>query len=142
MSSDEASSRVTYTSILSDYEEPSDVEQALLLSDYVLGIKYPKYLARFNEEVPVEDQPYVAADSPIVLSPSFIVDYDLEEDLEDESKDGLADYPTDEEDKDDDDDDSSRDDADDEDEEEHLAPVDSTAAASLVVNPIPSAEET
>nr|GEV73512.1 copia protein [Tanacetum cinerariifolium] len=139
MSSDEASSRVTYTSISSDYEAPSDVEQALLLPDYVLGIKYPKYFALFDEEVPVEDQPYVAADSPIALSPSFIVDYDLEEDLEDESKDGPADYLADEE---DDDDDSSRDDVDDEDEEEHLAPVDSTAAASLVTHiPFPSEVE-
>ncbi|GKF40027.1 hypothetical protein Tco_0120088, partial [Tanacetum coccineum] len=56
----------------------------------------------------------------------------------------------------DDDDDSSGDDADDEDEEEasevdededeeeeeeHLAPTDSTAAASPVVDPVPSAEE-
>ncbi|GJW17816.1 hypothetical protein Tco_0025252 [Tanacetum coccineum] len=123
MSSDEASSGVTYTSISSDYEEPSEVGSpgviALLLPDYVSGPEYPKYLAPSDEEVPVEDQPY----------------------------DGPADYPANR--GDDDDDDSSRDDSEDEDEEEaskeeeeHLASADSTAVASPVVDPIPSAEET
>ncbi|GKF15845.1 hypothetical protein Tco_0057307, partial [Tanacetum coccineum] len=49
MSSDEALSRVTYTSISSDYEEPSDA-----------GPKYPEYLAPTDVEIPVEDQPYDA----------------------------------------------------------------------------------
>ncbi|GKA15342.1 hypothetical protein Tco_0695089 [Tanacetum coccineum] len=52
MSSDEASPEVTYTSISSDYEEPSDV-----------GPEYPEYLAPSDEEVPVEDQPYAVVDS-------------------------------------------------------------------------------
>nr|GEU94835.1 hypothetical protein [Tanacetum cinerariifolium] len=105
-------------------------------------------------EVLVEDQPYATADSPIALSSGYIVNPDPEEDLEDESKDGHTDYPTNKG-ADDDDDDSSRDDADDEDEEEaskedededeeeeHLASTESIAAASLVVDPVPSAEET
>ncbi|GKA48552.1 hypothetical protein Tco_0741510 [Tanacetum coccineum] len=176
MSSDEASSGVTYTSISSDYEEPSDVgspgvvvygydglpmhpvdppspdyvpgpeepEQAPLLPDYVSGPEYLEYLAPSDEEVPIEDQPYAAADSPIALSPGYIVDSDPE----DESEDGPMDYPADG--GDDDDDDSSRDDADDEDKEEafeeeeegHLAHADSTTVASLVVDPVPSAKKT
>ncbi|GJU94589.1 hypothetical protein Tco_1319345 [Tanacetum coccineum] len=183
MSSDEASAGVTYTSILSDYEEPSNVgspgviiygydrlpmypvdppsleympspedpEQAPLSPDYVPGPEYPEYFNLSDEEVTVEDQPYVAADLPIALSPGYIVDSDPEEDPEDESEDGPTDYPADGGDDDDDDDDSSGDKADDEDkeeaseedeeEEEYLASTDSTAI-SLVVDPIPSAEET
>ncbi|GJS60864.1 hypothetical protein Tco_0655648 [Tanacetum coccineum] len=149
MSSNEASSRVTYTSISSDYEEPSNVgspgvvvyrydgllmhpvdppsldymsgpeepEQALLSPDYVPGPEYPEYLALFDEEVPVEDQPYAIVDSPITLSPGYIANSDLEEDLKDELEDGPTDYPADGGD-DDDDDDSSGDDTNDEDEEE------------------------
>ncbi|GKA63513.1 hypothetical protein Tco_0763119 [Tanacetum coccineum] len=180
MSSDEASSGVTYTSISSDYEEPSDVgspgvviyiydrlpmhlvdppspdympspeepKQAPLSPDYVSGPEYPEYLALSDEEVPVEDQPYAAADSPIALSPGYIADSDPEEDPEDESEDGPTDYPAD---GGDDDDDLLGDDAydeeeaskeDEEEEEEHLALADSTAAASPVVDPVPSAEET
>nr|GEV36863.1 reverse transcriptase domain-containing protein [Tanacetum cinerariifolium] len=183
MSSDEASSGVTYTSISSDYEEPSDVGSLVVVVygydglsmhpidppslDYVPGPKEPEqaplspnyvsrleYLAPFDEEVPIEDRPYFAADSPIALSPGYIVDSDLEDDPKDESEDGPTDHLADG--GDDDDDDSSRDDAGDEDEEEafekdedeeekeedHLASTDSTAAASLVVDHVPSAEET
>ncbi|GJT04495.1 putative reverse transcriptase domain-containing protein [Tanacetum coccineum] len=106
-----------------------------------------------TEEVPIEDQPYAAADSPIALSPSYITNSDPKEDPKDESEDGPTDYPADG--RDDDDDDLSGDDADDEDEEEaskedkdeedkeeHLALVDSTAVASLVVDHVPSAKET
>ncbi|GKE42369.1 hypothetical protein Tco_1469653 [Tanacetum coccineum] len=148
MSSDEASFGVNYTSISSDYEEPSDVGSpgvvASLSPDYVPGPEYPEYLAPSDEEVLVKDQPY-AADSPIALFPGYITDSDLE----DESEDGPTNYPADGGD-DDDDDDSSGDDADDEDkeeaskedeeEEEHLALADSTAA-SPVVDHVPSAEE-
>ncbi|GKG21245.1 hypothetical protein Tco_0383840, partial [Tanacetum coccineum] len=160
MSSDSASSEVTYTSISShgdplawavdffvlqepnspkaapassDYvpghEEP---EQAPLSPDYVSRPEYPEYLASYNEEVLVEDQPYVVADSPIALSSSY-VDSDPEEDF----KDGPVDYPADG--GDGDDDDSSDDDdeeeeaseeeeAEEEEEEEHLAPTDSVVA--------------
>nr|GEW71647.1 reverse transcriptase domain-containing protein [Tanacetum cinerariifolium] len=151
MSSDEASFGVTYTSISSDYEEPSDVgsprvvvygydgllmhlvdppspdyvpgleepEQAPLSSDYVPGPEYPEYLAPSDEEVPVEDQPYDVADSPIALCLGYIADPDSKEDPKEAS----------EEDKD-------------EKEEEHLASADFTAAASLVVDPVPSVKKT
>ncbi|GJU53672.1 putative reverse transcriptase domain-containing protein [Tanacetum coccineum] len=182
MSSDKASSEVTYTSISSDYKELSNVgspgvivdgynglpmhpvdppsldyvpgleeaEQAPLSPDYVPGPEYLEYLALSDKEIPVEDQHYAPGDSPIALSLGYIADSDLEEDPKNESEDGPTDYPADGGD-DNDDDDSSGDDADDEDEEEaskedeveeHLAPADSTAAASLVVDPVPSAEET
>nr|GEU74586.1 putative reverse transcriptase domain-containing protein [Tanacetum cinerariifolium] len=127
---------------------PEEPEQEPLSLDYVPGPEYPEYLAPSDEEVLVEDQPYAYADSPIALYLGYIADSDLEEDMEDKSKDGPADYPAD---GGDDDDDSFRDDADDkekeeaskeEDEEEHLAPADSTAVASPMVDPVPSTEET
>nr|GEV74102.1 hypothetical protein [Tanacetum cinerariifolium] len=74
------------------------------------------------------------------------VHYKTKEDPKDESEDGPTDYPADGGD-DDDDDESFGDDADDEDEEkaseedeeeEHIAPTDSTAAASPVGDPVPS----
>ncbi|GJX08927.1 hypothetical protein Tco_0198786 [Tanacetum coccineum] len=169
---------VTYTSISSDYEEPSDIgspgvavygydrlpmhpvdppspdyvpgleepEQAPLLSDYVSGLEYPEYLTSSDEEVPVEDQPYAAANSPIALSMGYIADLDSEEDPEDESEDGPTDCPADGGDADDDDDEdeeeASKVDEDEEEEEEKLASADFTTAASLVVDPIPSTEET
>ncbi|GJW72681.1 hypothetical protein Tco_0129598 [Tanacetum coccineum] len=163
MSSNEASSRVTYTSIPSDYKEPSDVGSLGVIvygydrlmhsvdppsPDYVPGLEEP-------EQAPLLlDYPYAIANSPIALSLGYIADSDPEEDPEDESDDGPTDYPAEGGD-DDDYDGSSRDDADDEDEEEaskedddeeeeeeHLASDDSTAAASLIVDPVPSAEET
>ncbi|GJY21944.1 hypothetical protein Tco_0394510 [Tanacetum coccineum] len=157
MSSDEASSKVTYTEALPspDYVPgPEEPEQALPLPDYIPGPEYPKYLAPSDEEVPVEDQPYVVVDSPIALSSGYITDSDPKEDQEDKPEDGLVDYPADrgdDDEDDDDDDDSSRDDADDKDEEEasneeeeeeHPAPTDSTAVASPVVDPVPSAKKT
>ncbi|GKE21730.1 hypothetical protein Tco_1433242 [Tanacetum coccineum] len=169
MSSDEASSGVTYTSISSDYEEPSELgspgvvvygynglpmhlvhppspdyvpgpeesEQAPLLPDYVSRPEYLEYLAPSDEEENPEENP----------------EENLEENPEDESEDSPTDYPVDR--GDDYDDDSSGDDANNEDEEEaleedeeeegeeeHLASADSTAIASLVVDPVPSTEET
>ncbi|GKB75277.1 hypothetical protein Tco_0942172 [Tanacetum coccineum] len=140
MSSDSASSEVTYTSI-SSHEDPlawamdffglhelDSPEAAPASPDY----KYPEYLAPSDEEVPVDDQPYVVADSPIALSPGYVADSDPEED----SEDGLVDYPADG--GDGYDDDSSNNDE--EEEEEHLAPVDSVIAP--VVDLVPSFEET
>ncbi|GJS01692.1 hypothetical protein Tco_0318200, partial [Tanacetum coccineum] len=128
-------------------EEP---EQASLSSDYVPGPEHPEYLAPYDEEVPIEDQPYAAGDSPMALSPGYIADTDLKEDSDNKSEDGPADYPADRWDDDEDDDDDDGDDVDDEDEEqafdeeeeEYLAPTDSTTVASLVVDPVPSVEET
>ncbi|GJY25852.1 putative reverse transcriptase domain-containing protein [Tanacetum coccineum] len=131
MSSDSASSEVTYTSISShgdplawavdffrlqepdspeaapaspDYVPgPEEPEQAPLSPDYVPGPEYPEYLAPSDEEVPVEDQPYAVADSPIALSPGYVADSDPEEDPEEDSEDGPVDYPADGGDGDDDD---------------------------------------
>ncbi|GKA13520.1 hypothetical protein Tco_0693166 [Tanacetum coccineum] len=127
---------------------PEELEQAPLSPDYMPGLEYPEYLAPSDEEVPVKDQPYAAADSPIALSLGYIVDSDSEKDLEEDSEDGPVDYPADG--GDDDDDDSSDDDKEEEEaseeeeakeeEEEHLAPADSIVAP--VVDHVPSSEET
>ncbi|GKE20219.1 hypothetical protein Tco_1431731, partial [Tanacetum coccineum] len=117
-------------------EEP---EQAPLWPDYVPGPEYPEYLAPSDKEVLVEDQPYAVADSPIALSPGYVADSDLEED----SEDGLVDYPADGGDGDDDDsfdDDEDEEEASEEEEEEYLAPADSVVAP--VVDHVPSSEET
>ncbi|GJV62225.1 hypothetical protein Tco_1468325 [Tanacetum coccineum] len=121
------------------------------------GPEYPEYLAPSDEEVPIEDQPYAVADSPIALSPGYIPDSDPEEDPEEDSEDGPVDYPTDG--GDDDDDDSSDDDeeeeaskeeeaseeeeAEEEEEEEHLAPADPVVAPLADHAPVlfPSEEE-
>ncbi|GJS07169.1 hypothetical protein Tco_0363965 [Tanacetum coccineum] len=92
-----------------------------------------------EHEFPAEEQPLPPVDSPTTESPEHVTELDPEEDPEeyedDETKDGLVDYPMDG--GDDDDGDSSRDDANDEDkddeeeEEEHIAPADSTIVASV-----------
>ncbi|GKA19119.1 hypothetical protein Tco_0699034 [Tanacetum coccineum] len=61
-----------------------EAEQAPVSSDYMLGPEYPGYLALSDQEVPVEDQPYVAADSPIALSPGYITDSNPKEGPKDE----------------------------------------------------------
>ncbi|GJU15398.1 hypothetical protein Tco_1143364 [Tanacetum coccineum] len=119
MSSHEASSGVTYTSISSDYKEPSNAGS--------LGVIVYGYDGLPMHPVdPYEEAAY--------LSPSNITDSDPE----DGSKNGTTDYPADGGD-DDDDDDSSRDDADVEDKEEvskeednHLALADSTAVPPTI----------
>ncbi|GJS25354.1 putative reverse transcriptase domain-containing protein [Tanacetum coccineum] len=135
MSSDSVSSEVTYTSISSHGDPLAWV--APLLLDYVPGPEYPEYLAPSDEEVPVEDQPYVIADSPIALSSGFVADSDPEED----SKDGPVDYPADGGDGNDDDssDNDEEEEASNEEDEEHLAPTDSVVAP--VPMPFPSEEE-
>ncbi|GKD93484.1 hypothetical protein Tco_1373321, partial [Tanacetum coccineum] len=92
-----------------------------------------------SEEVPVEDQPYVVADSPITLSPDYVADSDPEED----SKDGPVDYPADGVDNDDNessDDDEEEEASKEEEEDEHLASADSVVAP--VIDHVPSSEET
>ncbi|GJT66051.1 hypothetical protein Tco_1017531 [Tanacetum coccineum] len=144
MSSDSASSEVTYTSISShgdplawavDFfrlQEPDSPEAAPTSPDYVPGPEEP-------EQAPLSpDYPYAIGDSPIALSPGYVAD----------SEDGPVDYPADG--GDDDDDDSSDDDDEEEEaeeeeevkeeEEEHLAPLDSVVAP--VVDHVPSSEET
>ncbi|GJY71237.1 hypothetical protein Tco_0474940 [Tanacetum coccineum] len=78
-------------------------------------------MAPSDDEVPVEDRPFVVAYSPITFSPGYVADSDPEED----SEDGPIDYPADGE---------------EEEEEEHLAPADSVVAP--VVDHVPSSEET
>ncbi|GKB24674.1 hypothetical protein Tco_0864075, partial [Tanacetum coccineum] len=128
VSSDEASSGVTYTSISSDYEEPSyaGARAGTAFTGLRTGPEYPEYLAQSDAEIPVEDQPHAADASPTTLSPGYIADSDPEEDPEDELEDGPTDYPAD---------------GDYEEEEEHLALADSTAV-SPDVDPVSSAIET
>ncbi|GKB10515.1 hypothetical protein Tco_0844438 [Tanacetum coccineum] len=145
MSSDLASSEVTYTSISShgdplawvvdffrlqepdsseaapaspDYVPgPEELEQALLSPDYVPGPEYPEYFAPSDEEVPIENQPYAVVDSPISLSLGYVVDSNPEEDSEDGPEEEAS-----------------------KEEDEHLALVDSVVA--LVVDHVPFSEET
>nr|GEW86760.1 putative reverse transcriptase domain-containing protein [Tanacetum cinerariifolium] len=148
MSSDEVSSGVTYTSISSDYEEPSDVGSSgvvvygydrLLMHppspeyvpgpehpplhvyvQYVLEPAYPKFMPHEDDVFPVEEQPLPAAVSPTADSPGYITESDPEEDLEEEEDDEDPEKdPADyPADKDDDEEESSGDDADDEEEDE------------------------
>nr|GEU42618.1 hypothetical protein [Tanacetum cinerariifolium] len=128
---------VTYTSISSDYEDPSNVgSPGVIVYGYngLLMHPYPEYLALSDEEVPVEDRPYVVADSPISLSSGYIVDLNLKEDPEEDDdedpEEDQADYPTDGDDDEEesfggDTDDEKEDKGEDEEEEEHLASADS-----------------
>ncbi|GJU41092.1 hypothetical protein Tco_1194049, partial [Tanacetum coccineum] len=134
-----------------DFEEPQtppipqdeDEREPMFIQphdpDYVPEPIYPEYIPFEDEhEFPVKEQPLPPVDSPTVELPRYVTESDPEEDPkeyeDDETEDGLVDYPIDKgEDRDNDDGDSSRDDADDEDEEdeedddeeEHLAPTDS-----------------
>ncbi|GKG08502.1 hypothetical protein Tco_0334334, partial [Tanacetum coccineum] len=143
MSSDEASSRVTYTSISSDYEEPSDVGSPGVVVygydglpmypvdppslDYVPGPKEPEqaplspdYVPRpeYPEYLALSDEEVPVEDQSYAAADSPIAlspSYIADLDPEDESEDGPMDYPAN---RGDDDHDSSRDDVGDEDEEE------------------------
>ncbi|GJV31479.1 putative reverse transcriptase domain-containing protein [Tanacetum coccineum] len=145
MSSDSASSEVTYTSISShgdplawamDFftlQEPDSLEAASASPDYVPGLEEP-------EQAPLlPDYPYAVADLPIALSPGYVADSDPKED----SEDGLVDYSVDGGNGDDDnssDDDKEEEEEASEEEEEHLALADSVVAP--VVDHVPSSEET
>ncbi|GKE74333.1 hypothetical protein Tco_1536374, partial [Tanacetum coccineum] len=105
------------------------------------GLYYPEYIPLEDEHVfLVEEQSLPPVDSPTAESPGYVAESDSKEDPEeyedDETEDGLVDYPMDGgDDGDDDDGDSSGDDADDEDEdeeEEHLAPADSVVVVPTV----------
>ncbi|GJY66717.1 hypothetical protein Tco_0468955 [Tanacetum coccineum] len=99
MSSDEASSEVTYTSVYTDSESwrfqwVSNEEPEV----YVPEPKYPEYLVPSDVEAPIEDQPLPMVASPTTPSLGYVADFDPEEDSEEE----YADYPTDGGDDDDD----------------------------------------
>ncbi|GKF54670.1 hypothetical protein Tco_0165010, partial [Tanacetum coccineum] len=118
--------------------------------NYVPEPIYPEYIPMEDEhEFLAEEQSLPLVVSPTAESLGYVVKLDLEEDPEeyedDETEDGLVDYPMDGgEDGDDDDDDSFGDDADDEDEdeededeedeeeEEHLALADSAIVVPTV----------
>nr|GFB24833.1 putative reverse transcriptase domain-containing protein [Tanacetum cinerariifolium] len=91
--------------------------------DYVPGPMYPEYIPLEDEHVFLaEEQPLPPVVSPTAESPGYVAGLNSEEDPkeyeDDESEDGLVDYPMDGGDNGDDDDgDSSRDDADDKDEQ-------------------------
>ncbi|GJY86564.1 reverse transcriptase domain-containing protein [Tanacetum coccineum] len=81
------------------------------------------------------------APDPIELEdhvPVYVIE--PEEDLEEDSEEDPVDYAADAYDDEDEEEESSKDD--DDEEEENLAPADSTAAASLVMDHVPSAKET
>ncbi|GKG25732.1 hypothetical protein Tco_0398878, partial [Tanacetum coccineum] len=98
--------------------------------NYVPEPIYTEYIPLEDEhEFLVEEQTLPPVDSPTTESLGYVAESDLEEDPEeyedDETEDGLVDYPMDGgDDRDDDDGDSSGDDVDDD--EEHLASADST----------------
>ncbi|GKC68727.1 hypothetical protein Tco_1101325 [Tanacetum coccineum] len=136
MSSDSASSEVTYTSISShgdplawavDFfrlQEPDSPEAAPTSPNYHV--------------FPAEEQPLPPVDSPTALSLEYVDDSDPEEDPEEDSEEEHVDYLADGGDDDDDDDDTDDQDKKPfkEEEEEHLAPADHFDV------PVPSAEDT
>ncbi|GKD60661.1 hypothetical protein Tco_1298170, partial [Tanacetum coccineum] len=114
--------------------------------DYIPGPEDPQTLPipqdEDEHEFSAEEQPLPLVDSPTAESPGHFTESDPEEYEDDETEDGLVDYPIDG--GDDEDGDSSRDDANDEDEddedededdedeeEEHIAPADSTIVAPV-----------
>nr|GEU53477.1 retrotransposon protein, putative, Ty3-gypsy subclass [Tanacetum cinerariifolium] len=143
-------STVTYTSISFDFDLPpwgfhllSDAEpqspeatpqspkQASPSPDYEHGPEYLEYLAPYDDEIPVEDQPLPTDASPTSLSPGYVADSDPEEAHEEDPDN----YPTDEG----DDEEEEEEAFEDEEEEEHLAPADFTLP---VIEFVPSIEET
>ncbi|GJW84174.1 hypothetical protein Tco_0157319 [Tanacetum coccineum] len=132
---------------------------------YVPKPEHPEYHVPLDDEIRVEDQPYVDDASPIAESPGHIanlesmeedsIDYpdepeDDDEDPKEDPEEDHTDYLADEEDGDDEpsndgDDDDDTDDEDeepieDEKEEEHLAQADHFVVP--VVDPVPSAGDT
>nr|GEU30549.1 hypothetical protein [Tanacetum cinerariifolium] len=145
-----STSTVTYTSISSDYEEPSDAGSLGFVvygydglpmhpvDTYVeAALQVPEQAPSSPDYVPGPEHP----PSPdYVLEAEYLehlVPSDVEAPMEDQplpddaSPAGLSPGYEDESTEDDDDE-----------EEKHLAPADSTAVASLAMDPVPSAEET
>ncbi|GKF43176.1 hypothetical protein Tco_0129728, partial [Tanacetum coccineum] len=149
--SDSEHSTVTYTTISSPYEDPSDmgspgVEGPIFQDppspDYVPGLEepkqappspiyipfvsepvYPEFLLVDDEVFPAEEQPMPAADLPTHQSPGYIPESDPEEDLEEDDEEDPEEDPVDyPADRGDDDDDDTE-------EEEHLAPTDPAVVA-------------
>ncbi|GKE39950.1 hypothetical protein Tco_1463355, partial [Tanacetum coccineum] len=172
MSSDNASSAVTYTSISSDSNGPLwgiPLVNAGKLPEmdpyeehvpvYVSEPEHPEHHVPSDDDIHVEDQPYANDASPIVESPGHIADLEsMEEDsidypneLEDNDEDpeeDHTDYPANGEDGDDEpsDDDDDDDDTEDEeptkDDDEEEHLAPADPSAVPVVDPVPSAGDT
>ncbi|GKD97451.1 hypothetical protein Tco_1381348 [Tanacetum coccineum] len=165
MSSDNASSAVTYTfgqaHPLSHAYIPDPMELDEHVPVYVPEPEHPEYHAPSDDDIQVEDQPYADDASPTAESPGYITDSDsmeedtdedsidypdeLEDGEEDDDEDPEEDPSVDYEPKDDEDDDGGTDDEDeepteDEEEEEYLALADSSVVP--VVDPVPLAGDT
>ncbi|GJX98339.1 hypothetical protein Tco_0355358 [Tanacetum coccineum] len=121
--SDSEHSTVTYTSISSDYEEPSDVGSPGVVvygydglpmhppsPDYVLGPEhppspvyvpyvpepaYPEFMPPEDDVFPAEEQPLPAAVSPTADSPGYITESDPKEDLEEDDDEDPEEDPAD-----------------------------------------------
>ncbi|GJY48252.1 hypothetical protein Tco_0438208 [Tanacetum coccineum] len=78
---------------------------------YVSEPEYPEYLAPYDAEAPLEDQPLPADASPTALSLGYVADSDQDEDSEEDLEEDQTDYPADgagdDEPSDDDDDDDT-----------------------------------
>nr|GFB88360.1 hypothetical protein [Tanacetum cinerariifolium] len=124
---------------------PEEPEQAPPLPDYVPGPEHA------DDEIVVEDQPYVEDASPITQSPEYVPESNFEAHLEEHDNEDPdedpVDYPADGGDDGDDEEASSEDDedeeddemdveADEEEEEEHPAPTDSVVVAPTAA-PVP-----
>ncbi|GJS14382.1 putative reverse transcriptase domain-containing protein [Tanacetum coccineum] len=136
--------------------DPTELDEHVPV--YVPEPEHPEYHAPSDDDVQVEDQPYADDASPTAESPGYIadsesmeedsIDYldepeDGDEDPEEDPEEDHTDYPADGEDDDEPSDDDYDDDEDEEptkEEEEHIAPADSSAV--IVVDAIPSAEDT
>ncbi|GJZ99812.1 hypothetical protein Tco_0672363, partial [Tanacetum coccineum] len=155
MSSDNASSAVTYTSVSSDSNRPLSWGIPLTNAGEIPEMDQYEEVAQQGQAHPlspayipdpmeldehVEDQTYADDASPTAKSPGYIADSDsMEEDTDADS----IDYPNEPEDGKDDDDDTNDEDeepTEDEEEEEHLALADSFVV--LVVDHVPSAGDT
>ncbi|GJS59889.1 hypothetical protein Tco_0654673 [Tanacetum coccineum] len=110
--SDLEHSTITYTSISSDYEEPSDVGSlevvvygydelpmhppsldyvpgpehppSLVYIPYVLEPAYPEFMPHEDDMFPAKERPLPVAVLPTADSPGYITESDLEEDPEEE----------------------------------------------------------
>nr|GEU76240.1 hypothetical protein [Tanacetum cinerariifolium] len=138
MSSEGASSAVTYTFISSEarsWSIPTEDPYEEAARQALEQASPPSSPAYVPDPMKLEDHPLTVDASPAALPSGYIVDSDPEEDEEDP-----VNYPADE--RDDDDDESSDDDVeeDEDEEEEHLAPADSTAVDHTPI-PFPFEEE-
>ncbi|GKE51755.1 hypothetical protein Tco_1486911 [Tanacetum coccineum] len=165
MSSDLASSEVTYTSISwhgdplawavdffrlrepdspeaapasPDYVPgPEDPEKAPPSPDYVPGLEYPEYLALADDKIVAEDKPYVDYVSPTALSPGYVADSDPEEDPKEDPEEDPKDGQVDyiADGGDDDDDDDSSDDDEEKEEASEEEGEEHLAPADSVIAP-------